>query len=184
MAEDGGAENGGREMAGTALTRRSGLLLAAGLCLAGCGLRPLYGTRGVGASVVDELAAVEVGVIPDRSGQVLRNALITRLNPDGRPTAPRYRLQVDLTESEDNATFDAWQGVRRRNLTARARFVLSDVATGEPVYSDTVTEITSFNVVRDEFTTITGQRDARDRALTALGDSIRLRIALFFDRRA
>ncbi len=163
---------------------RVGLLLALALAVAGCGLRPLYGTNAVGAGVADELAAIEVGIIPDREGQILRNVLITRLNPDGRPTAPRYELSVDLDESQSGVTFESDRGTTRRNLTVTARFVLSDKATGDPIFSDTVTEITSYNVLRDEFMTISGERDARERALTALGDSVRLRIALFLDRNA
>lgn len=158
-------------------------LLGAAVALAACGLHPLYGTNGVGASVADTLATIKVGVIPDRSGQILRNVLITKLNPDGRPASPAYLLRVTLTEVQTGVSFESDQGITRRNLSVSARYTLTTAA-GEPTFSDTVSEITSYNVLQDEFMTVAGERDARERALTALGDDIRLRIALFFDRTA
>jgi LPS-assembly lipoprotein len=159
-------------------------LLVSAVALAGCGLHPLYGRNGVGASVADQLATIKVAVIPDRSGQILRNALISKLNPDGRPEAPVYVLHVTLTEVQVGVSFESDQGVTRRNLSVTAKYSLLTATVGEPVFSDTVSEITSYNVLQDEFMTESGERDARERALTALGDDIRLRIALYLDRAA
>jgi LPS-assembly lipoprotein len=160
------------------------VLLLAAASLSACGLHPLYGRNSVGASVADTLATIEVGVIPDRSGQILRNVLITKLNPDGRPEAPAYLLRVQLTELQTGVSFESDQGVTRRNLSVNARYTLTTTDGRNPVFSDTVSETTSYNVLHDEFMTEAGERDARERALTALGDDIRLRIALYFDRAA
>jgi LPS-assembly lipoprotein len=160
------------------------VLLLAAASLSACGLHPLYGRNSVGASVADTLATIEVGVIPDRSGQILRNVLITKLNPDGRPEAPAYLLRVQLTEIQTGVSFESDQGITRRNLSVTARYTLTTTDGRNPVFSDTVSETTSYNVLHDEFMTEAGERDARERALTALGDDIRLRIALYFDRAA
>lgn len=157
-------------------------LLATAVALSGCGLHPLYGENSVGASVADTLATIKVGVIPDRSGQILRNVLISKLNPDGRPADPAYLLRVVLVETQTGVSFESDQGITRRNLTVTARYTLTSPDGTAPVFSDTVSEATSYNVLKDEFMTTAGERDARERALTALGDDIRLRIALFFDR--
>ena len=76
-------------------TRRAALSLLAtlGATLAGCNVRPLYGSSGASAgspAVRDDLAAIDVQVIADRSGQILRGLLVQALSPDGRP--PNSRL--------------------------------------------------------------------------------------------
>ena len=52
-------------------------------------------TRG-GANASDQLAAIRIEPIADRSGQVLYNALRDGLNPLGRPSSPDYRLRIAL----------------------------------------------------------------------------------------
>ena len=58
---------------------RAALLLGLTLLLAGCGLRPLYGS-GSNSTVVTALRSVEVSTIDERSGWLLRNALVDRLH--------------------------------------------------------------------------------------------------------
>jgi LPS-assembly lipoprotein len=165
-------------------TRRRIFVLAGASLLAGCGLRPLYGRNAVGAGVADAFAATKVEVIADRTGQVLRNYLVQRLNPAGRPGAERYRLKVTLGEREQDINIISDQTTTRNNLLVAAGFVLSDAATGNPLFSDTLRVTTSFNVVSDQFATLTAERDARDRALLQIADEIRTRLALYFDRHA
>jgi LPS-assembly lipoprotein len=152
------------------------------LALGACGLRPLYGTNSVGAAMADKLGTVNIGVIGERSGQTLRAELIRTLNPDGRPSQPAYDLAVSLAESEQDVNIISDQTTTRKNLTLTASMVLTDHKTGQPVFSDTATEITSFNILSDQFTTLVGERDARDRALKSLSEDIRTRLALYFDR--
>jgi len=66
------------------------------LALAGCGFRPVYmpsegGTPGPAAR---NLAAIHVALIPDRTGQVLREALQRRLHGADNATPRRYILTV------------------------------------------------------------------------------------------
>ena len=152
------------------------------LALGACGLRPLYGTNSVGAAMSDRLGQVNVGVIGDRSGQILRTELIRMLNPQGRPVQPAYDLGVSLAESQQDVNLISDLTTTRRNLTLTASFVLTDRKTGQPVFSDSASEITSYNILADQYTTLVGERDARERALRSLGEDIRTRLALYFDR--
>ncbi|WP_225770331.1 LPS assembly lipoprotein LptE [Inquilinus sp. Marseille-Q2685] len=152
------------------------------LALGACGLRPLYGTNSVGTAMSDRLAQVNVGIIGDRSGQILRTELIRTLNPQGRPAQPAYDLGVTLAESQQDVNLISDLTTTRKNLTMTASFVLTDRKTGQPVFSDSVSEITSFNILADQYTTLVGERDARERALRSLGEDIRTRLALYFDR--
>ena len=41
----------------------------------------------------------------------------------------------------------------------------------------------SYNILDDQFATVTSQSDAEDRALGILGEEIKTRLAVYFDRR-
>jgi len=70
-------------------------LLAAGL-LGGCGFQPVYMPTASGAPgpAARELAAIHVALIPDRPGQLLRQALQQRFQGAGDATRRRYTLTV------------------------------------------------------------------------------------------
>lgn len=163
------------------LSRRALLLSGSVLALAGCGFRPLYGRGSVAADgpVRDELAAVEIPVVANREGQILRNNLIRLFNPDGRPSLPRYRLAVGLTISEVELGIRRDDTATRANLIASARYVLTDSA-GQRMTSGSSRAIASFNILSDEFATLSGSEDARDRALAEIAQDIRTRIAIHF----
>ncbi len=89
--------------------------------LAGCGFRPLYGEHGSLASnspVSSELAAVEVAVITDRRGQLLRRALRQRLWAGGQ-ASPRYTLNTSLQIGSEP------EGYRSDGLPTRVRYTVS-----------------------------------------------------------
>jgi hypothetical protein len=50
------------------------------------------------------------------------------------------------------------------------------------VFEGRQTTIPSFNILRDEVATLSAEQDARQRALRALSDDIRLRLGLYFQR--
>lgn len=150
--------------------------------LAGCGFEPLYGTRD-GAAVTAELAAIEVGRIPDRSGQQLRNFLLDRLNPQGRPAKPMYRLSVELVESRVDLAIRKDETATRVNLVITARYQLLDVATGKPVFRAESRVTTSFNIVRSDFGAVSAEIAARRRGAREISDDIRTRVAIFLNRR-
>ncbi len=163
------------------LWQRLGLALAAALLLAACGFRPLYATGGV-ADASKELSQVEIGVIPDRSGQILRNYLIQGINSNGRPTDPVYRLNVDLRERQEDLGIDKTDNAQRTNLVITARFSLRTAADDQEVLNRRVGIIASYNIVLDEYATLSAQNAARDRALRQLGSDIRTQLALYFSR--
>ena len=156
-------------------------VLAASLLLSACGLRPLYASGGI-TDVSEELSQVDVAIIPDRSGQILRNYLIQGLNTGGRPAEPVYRLSVDLRERQEDLGIDKTDSAQRANLVMTARFSLHTAADDQEVLDRRVGIITSYSILLDEFATQSSQNAARDRALRQLGSDIRTQLALYFSR--
>ena len=152
-----------------------------GLAAGGCGFRPLYGTA-AGGPVHESFASIRIAVIPDRSGQIMRNFLIQRLNPDGRPAEPAYELQVALAEREQRLAITQEDVAERSNLFVTATYNLRDIAANAVVFSNSNTTITSFTILLDEVATLSAEQDARERALRSLSHQIRLELALHFQR--
>jgi LPS-assembly lipoprotein len=159
-----------------------GLLLGIPL-LASCGFQPLYADRG-GATAADQLAAVRIEPMPDRSGQELYNALRDGLNPLGRPASPDYVLRVQLEETSEELALRTDETATRVNLTLTAAFALLPVDGKEPVFQGVSRTTTAYNVLTSPYATLTSSEDARSRALGDLAREIRQRLAIFLTRQA
>jgi LPS-assembly lipoprotein len=149
--------------------------------LAGCGFRPLYGDV-AGAVTAEELAAVDINLIANREGQIVRNRLLTRMQPRGPVLPARYQLDVDLRESRMGLAVQRDETATRTNITVTADVVLTDLATGEIGLVQSVSSYASYDTLTAEYATLSAERDARERALRDLADRIATLVALYLQR--
>ena len=154
------------------------------LMLSACGFQPLYGEHASGANASDQLAAIRIEPIPNRSGQILYNALRDDLNPLGSPASPDYRLNVKLDESTEGLALRSDETATRVNLTMTAVFALYSGNGKAPVFKGQVRTTTAYNVLDSPYATLTSEEDARGRALTDVAREIRTRLAVFLTRQA
>lgn len=157
--------------------------LAAALPLAGCGFQPLYGRTAAGASAVDELAAIQVEQIPDRSGQILRNSLRDLLNPNGQALPARYRLRVRIIEPRQELALQRNDTIARVGYGVVATYVLVDAA-GRNLTSGASALSTNFEVSDSQYATLSSRNSARDRVMAQIGEDIRDQLAIFLGGRA
>ncbi len=150
-----------------------------GLLVGACGFRPLYSARG-GADAA-ELASIRVGAIANREGQLLRRFLIQRLHANGAAATPVFQLVTTLTEQQFDIALEGDNTATRTNLILTVRFRLVRLADGVPLLDQTLNTTTSFNILLDDFATLSAERDARERSLEQLAEEIRLRLGLFFN---
>jgi LPS-assembly lipoprotein len=160
-----------------------GLLLLGLAFLAACGFQPLYAERGE-ATAADQLAAVRIEPMPNRSGQILYNALREGLNPLGRPASPDYVLRVKLDESSEELALRTDETATRVNVTLTAAFVLLPIEGKTPVLEGVSRTTTAYNVLASPYATLTSSEDARARALDDIAREIRQRLAVFLTRQA
>ena len=153
------------------------------LILSGCGFTPLYATRTASGPMSVEFAAIRIEPIPDRLGQNVRNNLIDLLNGGVEPDAPSYRLTVRLTEDREGLAIERDTSITRYNYSLVAFYELRD-AQDEIVESGTARAIAAYNVVESQFATLTAEKDAQMRAAREVAETIRLRLASGFERRA
>lgn len=160
------------------------LLLAASV-LGGCNVRPLYTAPATGDTagrdVSTSLAHVDIAPVEGRVGQKLRNELSFLLHGDN-PAGREYVVEFTRVRVRDrNLIVDSATGEpTRRDVSVQVRFELRPEGDSEDIYSGQVTRETTFERSIQLFASDRAKRDAEDRAVRALAEELRLRLAAFF----
>lgn len=154
------------------------LSLLAASSLSGCGFEPLYATSQT-SSVSQQLQGVEIGPIPDRLGQVVRNELTKGVRPSGG-RGTNYRVEVVLEPSIEGFGFRSDESITRERVRLVARYQLIDLKTGDTLYDDVVRADTSIDVVQSDFATVAAEEKATQRNAIQVSELILRRLALFF----
>ncbi|MEI7608511.1 MAG: LPS assembly lipoprotein LptE [Rhodospirillaceae bacterium] len=156
--------------------------LGLALLLGACGFRPMMGGDRADGSVASRLATVEIGEIPDRSGQKMRNLLIDRFYHDRRPAAAEYRLEVALEAGEQSLAIEKDASASRAQWTATATYRLVHRPSGKVVLQGSSRAVPGYNVNYYQWGSFVSQQDALDRSIEYVSDEIRTRVALYFAR--
>ena len=158
--------------------RATNWLLAAVL-LGGCGFQPLYG-GGKSGPIAMELSSIKIGLIADRSGQILRNHLMDKLTPFGQPAKAKYALKVTMNEGIASLAVKKSKIATRANLRVTANFVLTQNDSGESLFNGSSSVVASYNVLSENFSTLIAEKDARGRAINGVAENIQNRLAAYF----
>jgi len=170
-------------------SRRSLLQALAGAVLlvgpAAC-FRPLHGPTASGASLQDQLAAIEVAMIgtpmgQERLGHDLRSELIFALDGSGKPQPKRYRLTISATESVQGTTVDITTG--RANtalLNGVASFTLTSLDGTRTLLQGTARGTATYSRDEQRFANVRAARDADMRVARLIAEDIKMRIAALF----
>ena len=153
--------------------------LVAALAVSGCSFKPIHGHQSGASSAA--LAAIDIKLIADRSGQMLRNELLKRMQPRGQ-ARPRYSLSVSLTESLANLGIRKDEVATRANLTVSARYTITELGGAKRRFSGSARSVNSYNILTSDFGTLTAREDARRRAVTRLAWELRERISVWLIR--
>ena len=160
------------------------LVLLLAFVVTACGFTPMYSANNdTGSNVSATLDQVAIGIIPDREGQYLRNALIDQFYTNGAPSTPQYQLSVTPvreTISDFDITVDS--EATRRQLKLTTSMSLVDLNSNQKILSRTLTATTSNNVLQSEFSTLVAERSAREAALNDLARQIEQQIVLYLSR--
>jgi len=157
------------------------LSLMAVLILGACGFSPMYASNDNSGRTVNNLNNIAISVIPDRSGQYLRNALIDRFHTNGAPSDPTYKLVIaPIKEKVSDFDITVESEATRRQLRLSSQMKLINRQTQQTVLARDLLSITSHNVLESEFSTIVTEQSARDAALNDLARQIERNLALHF----
>ena len=126
------------------------------------------------------LAAVRVANIPERTGQILRQALSRRLDPQGLNPAPRQELRVALAMENEPIGFRRDGAASRIRTSARADWRLVALGTPETqIATGRERSFDAYNIPDGQFFAADASRDAMERRLMEqLADRIVQRLAV------
>jgi LPS-assembly lipoprotein len=158
------------------------LVAAAPAALLGCGWEPLYADPETGPAS-EELRAIKVNPIPERIGQRLEIALRNSFNPSGEPTSPRYVLSTSLISVLGNLGIQSQGLATLGQIDAFATFTLVDLQNNATLLTNTVHVANSFDLNPNQYSTIVGEDDARNRCVAELDQEIVTRLTMFMQRR-
>jgi LPS-assembly lipoprotein len=144
-----------------------------------CGFHPLYAPGG-GANVA--LPAVFVDVIPNRNGQLLRQALQERLEGSDSSVSKRYELSI-IYKFDGSAI-----GIQADNSSDRTRFIGTVFWTlklpgvfGTKITSGTARSVDGANVINAQFFYSDLSAEAIQRRMSDnLADQITQALAVYF----
>ena len=170
------------------MTRRQVLACAAGASLSGCGFQPVYMPTASGKAGVAEreLAAIHVDLMPDRPGQVLRQALQRRFEGAGDGVARRYDLSVGFGLAGEGLAVQPNSIATRTRLIGTAYWTLTAQDPGRTKLSSGYAKVVDgYNLFDAQYFTADLESEALTRRIAEhLADQITIQLATFFRKQA
>lgn len=160
------------------------LALLAALTLGGCGFSPVYAKADAAPAMQTQLENVEVGMIADREGQYLRNALLDQMGSTTAGTAgQRYFLRIYNLKQEDLAF-----GIRkdasatRGDVIITATMELIDTQTNTPVLTRDLRTRGGYNRMDNLYGAQISEQDTTERLLDEMAERAVTELTLYFNR--
>ena len=154
------------------------LLMVAALVLAGCGYRPMYGSSATSPGVAGSLSSISIPEPTDRTGQLIRNELISSMQT-GRGE-DKYMLNLTTTLADNGVILNKQPSVGRNAILITTTYELVDRSTGKILTKGTTFARVPYDTVRQPFADMQAQKDATERAAREVGADIRTRLATYF----
>jgi LPS-assembly lipoprotein len=170
------------------ITVFAALAVGAATLLGGCGFQPLYKKHQSSDAVIDDLAQVEIlnPIDPDRHddrmGQHVKNLLLDRLNPKGRPHNPFYTLTLSIRTTKSELGLRITEEATRAKLSVEVDYTLSEKKTDAVLFRESARSVNSYNIIDSEFATLSAENNAKKRGAREVADLIKLQLGIFFER--
>jgi LPS-assembly lipoprotein len=166
------------------MKRRQLLTLVSGAALSDCGFQPVYMPTASGKAGVAqrELAAVHVNLIPDRPGQLLRQALQQRFELTSSSSTFRYDLSVSFWITGEGIAILPDTNTTRIRSIGNANWTLTAQDPGKTrLSSGSAKAANAINIFDTQYFAADLENETIQRQLAdALADQITLQLAAYF----
>ena len=147
--------------------------------LLSCGYKPIHQKN---LQVSEDLLSISVKNIKDRPGQILKNSLINKLNPEGQRTIKKYNLIVELSESKTELGIRKDMSATRTDLEISVKYILRDIENSNILLEGNKKSVSSYDVVESVYATLVAEKEARKNGINVLSDDIFTDLAIFFKK--
>jgi len=127
-----------------------------------CGYEPIYSKN---INTNKELLSISIKNIKNRPGQILRNTLLNKLNPERERVIIKYRLVIKIIEAKTSLGFRRDMSATRQDLEITAKYLLKKVKNEEIILKQEISSVASFDVVESVYATLVAENDARKKNL-------------------
>lgn len=151
------------------------------LCVSACGFSPMYSA--------ENKQPLSVGILietsKDEMGQQFQQNLEDKLNPQGVPLHPVYKLSVALGSGASGMGVARDGTVSRYNVTLISNYTLTRIADNKMIRQGEIRHVSSFNNQANQyFSTYISQEDSTKRGIMELAELYRQRIGAMLLRNA
>lgn len=166
------------------MTRR-GLLSGGVLLLGGCGFHPTYGGGETGKAST-ALAGIEVDLLPERNGQLLRLALQRRFYGPGNDVPKTAELRIQFSIGSESIGIQEDSSSTRTRFFANADYTLTSLALDRrTITSGFARAVDGLDIVDGQFFAADLETEQIQRRLAeTIADRITSQLSSFFARRA
>ena len=102
------------------------------------------------------------------------------MNPQNKKTITKYYLFVDLVENIEEMGIRKDMSATRAHLRINAEYKLQTVKDGEIILKSSTEALSSYDIVESIYATIIAEKDARNKGLKIINDSIINELAIYF----
>ena len=153
------------------------------LCLASCGFRPMYKETPYNdlSQKTSEIAIPPVKGFDGQYGIELRNNLLNKLTPKGKPENPIYVLDVTLHEPSISDYTIKTDGVASSKLVRmKADYIFKKKGSADVLLKKTVSTSAPYNLLKNQFSTEMLKKEAVDLSVMDLANQIYFSILIYF----
>ena len=150
------------------------------LSLGACSYQPLYGTSASGSKVTNQLESISVDQQNNRTGQLIRNEIISSTGNNSPEKSTRYRLGFTTSSDDDNTVQTFNSDVARNSYKLSVNYTLTDTTGGKVVHKGSTFAHVSYDRTAAPFADYQARINAQERAAKEVGNDIRTRLAAYF----
>jgi LPS-assembly lipoprotein len=150
---------------------RLSAVVAAAAALAGCGFTPMYAVPGVTGGVQH----IQVIAPKGRIGYLMGESLDDDFG-NAKGQAPRYKLEMVLTEGRQAHGLNATDVAQRYEFSLKVVYTLTDLSTGKAVHIGTVFSNISYDSADQPYAGIAAAEDVQNRLASDAAQKVSLQV--------
>ena len=143
--------------------------------MAACGFKPMYRQTGHNDLIAktSKIYIAPVKIFDGARGVQLRNILLNKLTPYGKPDNPRYILDIALSEPKEASYTIKDDGTASSYLVKMsASFALKEMGNYETLLKNTVSSDISYNILKNQYSTEMLKSEAIKLAMEDIANQI------------
>ncbi len=153
------------------------------LCLASCGFKPMYKETPYNdlSKKTSEISIAPVSGFDGQYGVELRNSLLNKLTPMGKPENPVYILDITLSEPRISDYTIKPNGVASSRLVSMsAKYTFKRKGSADVIFNKSVSTSSPYNLLKNQFSTEMLKKNAIKLSIEDLSNQIYFAIITYF----